>query len=92
MRVENFLNRRAGRLNRGPVAVAQEIRNLRRYRKAFILGLIRDGQASPTDEEISRACWDREHSGRELDDSLAPTHEDIDTLKKLCGKLLKYCR
>ncbi len=91
MRLENLLNRRAGRLNRGPVAVAREIHNLRRYRKAFILGLIRDGQASPTDKEISRAFWERyERSSKEFDN--LPTHEDIGNLKKLCGKLLKYCR
>jgi len=91
MRLENVLNRRAGRLNRGPVALAQEIRDLRRYRVAFSLGLIRDGQASPTDEEISQACWYRyECSSKEFDN--LPTHEDIGTLKKLCGKLLKYCR
>ncbi len=100
-RLEKFLNRRAGRLNRGPVAVAEEIRNLRRYRKAFILGLIRDDRRTvlPTDEDIRRTRaavrfqWDLHHRGlfdRKFDES--PIPEEIRILKKLCGKLLKYCR
>jgi len=37
-------NEDRGRLNHGPSAVAQEIRDLQRYRKAFILGLTSDNR------------------------------------------------
>lgn len=87
-RLEDFLNSRAGRLELGPDAVAQKIRSLRRYREAFDLGLICDNQTLPTDREIREI---RSHRGyEELYGS--PTPEDIRILKKLCCKLLKYCR
>lgn len=85
---ESFLIKRAVKLNNGPDALARKIRNLRRYREAFILGDRGDKRMPITDKELRTL---RENSnGLTLD--LSPTAEDIRILKKLCRNLLKHCK
>lgn len=68
-RIEHLLNKSAGRLKLGPEAVAEEIRNLRRFRETFVLPVGHNG-----------------------DGAVLPTDREVRTLKRLCRRLLKYCR
>lgn len=63
---EHFLNSRAGRRGLGPVALAEEIRSIRR--------------------ENADDRWWRKYK------ATAPTDAEYVALRKLCRKLLKYCR
>ena len=55
-RIEHALNRTAGRLRLGPVAVAWEIRNVRRYyREGVNVGQGTNTSEAPTYDELRRA-------------------------------------
>ncbi|KLO08987.1 hypothetical protein SCHPADRAFT_944005 [Schizopora paradoxa] len=88
---ERIVNNWARELKLGPDEVAREIRSLRRHRDS--LALVDSNATAPVGQEIYVGRVAR--PGRKyqrVEPPQVPASEDVRLLKRLCRRLLKYCR